>query len=187
MTPQRRITAFIAGFAALAVFLGIAAWAGTTPLPQDQREDAFTVFQQDIRPTIRLAGLSAWRSSSLASRALANAEDLELTDEQIDAISDTRRAHRRSEIRRDADMEIAELEIEEMTEDDQADLDAVEQKLRELANLQVDDRMADMRLDRTIRGILTVEQFDQLGDLDPVRVIYQSFRDGQRRRQRDSR
>ena len=205
MNSKGRSAALLAGFAVLALVAASVAWAGPAQKSQRAEEEADFLFApafastfkmlpfalafaqdqddvrrtfiQEIRPTFRLPGTTMWRSSSLASRVLANADEIELTAQQEQAIRNAQRAHRREKIRRDADMEIAELEIEEMMEDDLVDLDAVEQKLRQVANLQVDDRMAEMRLERNVRGILTAEQLDELRELDPVRVIFRSYRD----------
>ena len=137
--------------------------------------------------------------SSLAARALACADALGLTADQEQHVRETQRAYqdasigrraamqvaqldmrelqravRREQIRRDADLEIAEMDLEEMMDDDGASLDAIEQKMREVANLGVDARMGGLRLERNVMTILTLEQREQLEELMPERVLYES-------------
>lgn len=133
-----------------------------------------------VRPAIRLGNYFDYRSSGIAGRVLANSEELELTDPQQETIRDVQRSHRRDEIRRDADIEIAELELEEMMEVEILDLNAIESHMRQVANLQVDERMANLRLDGAVRDLLTPEQIDKLGEMSPERVIFETFQ-----RQRD--
>jgi Spy/CpxP family protein refolding chaperone len=105
------------------------------------------------------------RGGGLTSRVLANAEELELTDSQTTEIRDLQRDHRRDKIRRDADIEIAELELDEMLEAADPALDAVEAHMRQIANLGVDARLAELRLDRAVKGTLTAQQVDSLEEM----------------------
>ncbi len=125
-----------------------------------------------MRPAFRFGNFFSSRSGALAGRILAASEDLELTEAQEQTIRDNQRQHRRDEIRRDADIEIAELELEEMMEADSPDLDAIESHMRQIANLQVDERMANLRLDRSVRELLTVEQADKLDEMSGERVRF---------------
>lgn len=134
------------------------------------------VQEMRLRPTVRIGSFLDTASGTVAARALANADDLELTETQETGIRDTQRAHRRDEIRRDADIEIAELELEEMMETDDLDLDAIESHMRQVANLQVDERMANLRLDRAIRDLLSDEQIDKLEEMSPSRVLIERYR-----------
>ncbi len=128
---------------------------------------------------IRVSPGGAWRvrsSASAVSRVLAHAEDIGLTeDQEEDQIRELQRGVRREQIRRDADLEIAEMDLEEMMDNNGANLDVIEQKMREVANLGVDARMAGMRLERDVMALLTPEQRDDLEELMPERVIYESI------------
>ena len=133
---------------------------------------------------IRVSPGGAWRvrsSASAVSRVLTHAEDIGLTEDQEDQIRELQRGVRREQIRRDADLEIAEMDLEEVMDDDGANLDAIEQKMREVANLGVDARMAGMRLERDVMAILTPEQREDLEELMPERVIYESILRNRRR------
>lgn len=109
-----------------------------------------------------------------AERVLDVAEDLDLSDDQVERIRTAQRASRRAGIGRNADTEVAEMDLEALYEADELDLSAIRAKLEELAALQVDSQMAGLNLRQQVRGVLTPEQrtqFEQMGDDDEVRVV----------------
>lgn len=100
-----------------------------------------------------------------AERVLAHAEDLELSEDQQDRIRSIRRQHRRDEISRNAAIEVAELDLDELMQDaERADLDAVEAQMMEIARLRVEGRIADLRVRRQVEETLTAEQIEQLDE-----------------------
>jgi len=148
---------------------------------QEQLQRAYAMAQNfDVRPMMRMSAFGM-RSGNMAARVLANAEDLALTEEQTKSIRDTQRNHRRNDIRRDADIEIAELELDEMMEADVPDLDTIEAHMRQIADLQVDERMASLRMDRAVRDTLSAEQIEQLDELSPANFVFRTY---QRQRNR---
>jgi len=100
----------------------------------------------------------------LASRALARAEDIGLTDVQKQGIEEARDAHRRQQIERNASMQLAGLDLAELLKDDSADLIAVEQRMSAAAELRVQEQIAALRYRRNVQGILSAEQIEQLND-----------------------
>ncbi len=101
----------------------------------------------------------------IAERVLRMAEDLELTEQQESDIRDARRQHRRASIEREAAIDVAQLDLEELMEDPHtADLGAVEQQMQAIGTLRVESRVADLRLNQQAWGTLTAEQRDQLQD-----------------------
>ncbi len=94
---------------------------------------------------------------------LAHAEDLGLSQEQIDAIRTAWREHRRAGIERDAQIEVAEVDLEElMSRQEDAELEAIEKKMLEIAQLRVRGRIAELRLRRRLEQLLTAEQRERL-------------------------
>jgi Spy/CpxP family protein refolding chaperone len=103
-----------------------------------------------------------WFGSGTADRALAMAEELELTEQQQDSIRSARRDYRRAEIERDAQIEVLDLDLDELMEDrHSADLNAVEDLMMQRASLRVQGEMARMRLGRQVWDTLTPEQQDE--------------------------
>ena len=203
MSSYRRNAALISSFAVVALIFTGTAWAGAQGVSQQspieaaesdataQEAGAFVVNQRAradtaaaarlmqemrVRPTIALASSFSRRSGGIAIRALENAEEISLTQEQEDQIRGLQRENRRAQIRRNADTQIAEMDLEEMMGTESSDLDAVEQMMREIANYEVDERMARLRLDRSVKAILTEAQRDALEEISPGLVIFETIR-----------
>jgi len=144
---------------------------------------AFEMAQEfNFSPEMQLAATYRFRGGRLADRVLRASEELALTEAQESNIRDINRDQRREKIRRDADVEIAELELEEMMEPDVPNLDAIETHMRQIANLQVDARMANLRLDRAVKDVLTAEQIDQLDEMAAENMAFGVIRERQRNR-----
>ena len=102
---------------------------------------------------------------SLATRALARADQIGLTAEQRDQITAAQRAVREASITRRAATQIAELELRDLMGAESRDIAAIEVKLRELAEHRIADQTGALRLDTAAGETLTAEQIDELGDL----------------------
>lgn len=174
---------------AAVVTILIAGTAWSTPSAAQRGDDARARHQRDrddwielieplqrlkLRPAITLRG-DLWGSRRLARRALDHGDELGLTEEQETRIRDAMRAFRRDEIRRDADIEVAELELGELLEDATADLDEVEASMRDLASLRVDARIAELRHERAVEELLTAEQLDELEEMSPFPAFLRGF------------
>jgi len=107
----------------------------------------------------------------MASHVLANAEEIGLDENQENEIRALHRENRRAEIRRNAEIQIAEMDLDEMMGAEDLDLDAIEEKMHEIANDQVDGRMDRLRLDRSVSAVLTEAQRDELEEMQGARFI----------------
>ncbi len=94
-----------------------------------------------------------------------HAEELGLTETQEEQIHGLRREHERTAIARRADIEVAEMDLEALDEDLDADIAAVRSGLESLAALRIDAQIADRELRRDLRQVLTVEQREQLDEI----------------------
>ena len=203
MSSYRRNTALISSIAVVALMFTGIAWAGAQAVSEQRQfevtvadaaaqetgattirqrvradtEAAMRLIQEvRVRPTFALSSFSR-RSGGMASRALANAEEIGLTEEQEEQIRGLQRENRRAQIRRNADTQIAEMDLEEIMSIDSADLDAIERMMRDIANYEVDERMARLRLERAANAILTEAQRDELEEMSPGRFIsFESIR-----------
>lgn len=121
------------------------------------------------RGVVRSFGLGG----NSAERVLAQAEELELTGAQQQAIRTAQKQHRREGIEREAAIDLARLDLDELMEagDDSLDLAAVEAKLLEISRLEVQDRVAGLRLRQRVRETLTAEQREQLAEMGDVFVL----------------
>jgi Spy/CpxP family protein refolding chaperone len=119
--------------------------------------------QERARAPRAAHGRAFFRGGSAADRVLAMSEQLELTEEQQERIREVRREHRREQIERDAQIELTSLDLREMMEDmDTADLGAIEGVMQRRAELRVQAEMANLRLRRHVREVLTEEQREMM-------------------------
>jgi len=107
----------------------------------------------------------------LAEEVLEDAEELDLTEQQTREIRDRWRSFRRDRIDRRADLEIADMDLEDLRRAEPMDLNAVEAKLREIADLQVQSSIASLRLRQQVLDLLTPEQRDRLDEEDDRREV----------------
>lgn len=140
-------------------------------------EEALRHARESMRGALASAHLAAQRApravtirsfgscDSYGELVLDYAEDLELSEEQTDAIRATRRNARRDGIERRADIEVAEMDLEALYEADDTNLTAVRAKLEELAMLGVDEQMAGFTLRQEVRSALTPTQLEELDEL----------------------
>jgi Spy/CpxP family protein refolding chaperone len=98
----------------------------------------------------------------LISIMLQHRADLGLTPEQVTRLEGLRDGFAREAIRREADIRIAELDLGSLLEQDPLDMTKVEAKVRELAQLQADLRVARLRTIEQGKALLTPEQKTRL-------------------------
>ena len=111
------------------------------------------------------AGITGRNSRpSLASHALARADQIGLTDEQRDQITAAQRGVREASINQRAATQIAELELSDLMGAETRDIAAIEAKLRQLAEQRISEQTASLRLDEAVHETPTNEQIDELGD-----------------------
>jgi Spy/CpxP family protein refolding chaperone len=93
---------------------------------------------------------------------LDNADRLKLTDQQKMAIEATHLAHRKDIIKKQADLQIANVDLDALIKNDKPDLDAIKTQLGKIANMEVEIKFAHIKFGADIRSILTKEQLDTL-------------------------
>jgi Spy/CpxP family protein refolding chaperone len=92
-------------------------------------------------------------------------DELGVTPEQISRLEALRTAFSRESVRRDADIRIAEMDLTALLDKDPLDMAQVEAKVRELAQLRADLRIARIRTLEQGRAVLTAEQRTKLRTL----------------------
>ena len=93
---------------------------------------------------------------------LHHRSELGLSPEQVGRLETLRGDFTREAIRRDADIRIAELDLAALLEQDPLDLAKVETKVREVAQLRADFRIARLRAIEQGKAVLTPEQRTRL-------------------------
>lgn len=94
----------------------------------------------------------------LIRHLLHHEKALGLTAEQVTKLKDIQLGLDKIRIKAEADIQIAERELKALTDDDKADLGAIEAKLRQSEDLQVGLRMTSIKTHREVMGLLTLEQ-----------------------------
>lgn len=91
--------------------------------------------------------------------------ELGLSADQVSRLETLRGDFTREAIRRDADIRIAELDMASLLEQDPLDLAKVETKVREVAQMRADLRIARLRTLEQGKAVLTAEQRARLQTL----------------------
>jgi Spy/CpxP family protein refolding chaperone len=108
----------------------------------------------------RIMGDSSERP--LITIMLHHRTELGLSPEQVTRLEALRGDFAREAIRRDADIRIAEFDLTGLLAQDQVDLAKVETKVREVAQLRADLRIARLRAVEQGKAVLTAEQRTRL-------------------------
>jgi len=83
---------------------------------------------------------------------------LDLSEEQQTELKDLHTAYKKDMIRKKADREIAEIDFQELIGQDDLNLDAVKEKLQEIAELETQTRYAWVKLLVNSKSLLTAKQ-----------------------------
>jgi Spy/CpxP family protein refolding chaperone len=89
-------------------------------------------------------------------------EKLQLTQEQRDKIDSAKIAHTKDMIRKNADRDIAQIELDEIMRKDEPNLTAIGDQLKKIANMEADLKFAQIKVMLDIKALLTKEQKDNL-------------------------
>jgi hypothetical protein len=101
----------------------------------------------------------------LISFMLARREELELSRKQVQELEQLRHDYQREVIRSEADLRIAEIDLEKLLKDDPIDLDQVKAKLQEIERVRADDRFRRIRTIEQGKALLSPEQREKLDTL----------------------
>jgi Spy/CpxP family protein refolding chaperone len=93
---------------------------------------------------------------------LDHAQELGLTPDQERKLRDLRTEFAKDSVRRTADIRVAEIELNSLLEQDKWDLTKIEPKVKQIAALQGDIRLARIKVLAAGREILTPEQVEKL-------------------------
>jgi Spy/CpxP family protein refolding chaperone len=98
----------------------------------------------------------------LISIMLEHKQDLGLNAEQERKLRDLRTEFAKESVRRGAEIRVAEIELDSLLEQDQWDLAKIEPKVKQIATLQGDLRLARIKTLEAGRAVLTAEQLEKL-------------------------
>lgn len=93
---------------------------------------------------------------------LKHSKEIGLTADQVSKLKAIQLDLNRTRIKTEADMQVSELELAALTEDEKADLSAIETKAKERAMLEVGLQMAAIKAKRDAVSLLTPEQHEKV-------------------------
>ena len=112
-----------------------------------------------------------WSGSIQAEREIESllklGHRLELSDAQRSQMEDLVRSVRKDRIRRQADLHVAEIELEELLNKEKVDLSKVRGKLKEMESLRTDLKFAGIKAWQDGLKLLNEEQWKRLRGLEP--------------------
>jgi hypothetical protein len=158
----------------LAAAVPVAAQGGSRPSVHDEMGRAFGEAGRELEQwTSRLrehfgpgpgpaGGAPPFGERPLVSYMLAHRAELGLSPQQVEALERVRADFQREAIRRDADLRVAELDLEALRRQDPVDMGQVEAKIREIERLRADFRVGQVRAIEQGRAQLTAEQRERL-------------------------
>jgi len=83
---------------------------------------------------------------------------LELTKEQRDNIESIFTSHKKDMIRKNADLALANIELQELIRKDKPDMNLIKDQLQKIANINVDVQYTQIKTQMDVKNILTDEQ-----------------------------
>jgi len=84
---------------------------------------------------------------------MAYADKLQLTQDQKDKIDATMVAHKKDMIQKNADLEIAQVDLNELIKKDDLDLMAISDQLKKIANMDADIKLAQIKVGVDIKSL----------------------------------
>jgi Spy/CpxP family protein refolding chaperone len=101
----------------------------------------------------------------LISIMLHYRHDLELSPQQVHDFEELRDSYQREAVRYDADLRIAEMELQRLLKAGLVDLEQVKVKLQEIEHLKTEIRFSRIRTIEQGTGLLSPEQYEKLQSL----------------------
>ena len=94
----------------------------------------------------------------LIRHLLKHEKEIGLSADQVTKLKDIQLNLDRTRIKSEADIQVAERELRALTDDEKSDLGAIEAKLKQSEDLQVQLRMTSIKTRREVMALLTPEQ-----------------------------
>ncbi|HWP58824.1 MAG TPA: hypothetical protein VNL14_13110 [Candidatus Acidoferrales bacterium] len=161
--------AFLAGLGAVAL---AADGPGAEPAFHEESGKAWHRFRQHLeewasrlRDHFDFAQRHAERP--LITFMLEHREKLRLQSDQVERLERLRDEFRRQAIRAEADLKVAELDLDALLKKEPVDLKKVEGKIREIEKIKADLRLLRVRTVEEGKALLSAEQREKLRELLP--------------------
>lgn len=163
------------GFLLSLFFASVPAWAGALedakPLANQQFAQGLDDLGRELREWFgrwgEYFGSGTMKSEErpLIAFILRNREKLDLSAAQVKSLEQLKNDFQKESIRRDADLRVAEMDLNGLLSADKVDMAKVEAKVREIERLRTDLRIARIRTIQKGKEVLTADQRKRLQEL----------------------
>ncbi len=138
--------------------------------PHEQLAQGWEDYGREVRDWFgrwwdRLSPTNTRGERPLISMMLRNREKLGLSDDQVRRMEQLRTEFEKESIRKDADIRIAEMDLEALLDTPNVDMAKVEAKVREIEKTRADLRLARIRAIEKGKGQLTPDQRKKLQEM----------------------
>jgi Spy/CpxP family protein refolding chaperone len=110
-------------------------------------------------------GTTAREQQPVISLLLRNREKVGLSDDQVKKLEQLRSDFEKETIRKEADIRVAEIDLNNLLQASSPEMDKIEAKIREIERLRADLRIARLRAVEKGKGLLSAEQRKKLQEL----------------------
>ena len=163
------------GFLLPLVFVSVPRWAvaveGTGPLTNQQFAQGLDDFARELREWFGRwgdyfgSGTMKSEERPLIAFILRNREKLDLSAAQVKSLEQLRNDFQKESIRKDADLRVAEMDLNALLIVDKVDMAKIEAKVREIDRMRADLRIARIRTIQKGKEVLTADQRKKLQEL----------------------
>ena len=148
-----------------------AAFEGAKPVIDQQFAQGLDDFARELREWFGRwgdyfgSGTMKSEERPLIAFILRNREKLDLSAAQVKSLEQLKNDFQKESIRRDADLRVAEMDLNGLLVADKVDMAKVEAKVREIERLRSDLRIARIRTIQKGKEVLTADQRKRLQEL----------------------
>jgi hypothetical protein len=138
--------------------------------PRDDSGHGFEELGRDFRAWIGrwweyFGGTTAQEQQPVISLLLRNREKVGLSDDQVKKLEGLRSDFEKQTIRNEADIRVAEIDLNNLLQAPTADMGKIEAKIREIERLRADLRIARIRAIDKGKALLSADQRKKLEEL----------------------
>jgi hypothetical protein len=159
----------------LLVFVAVPRWViaieGAGPLTNQQFAQGLDDFARELREWFGRwgdylgSGTMKSEERPLIAFILRNREKLDLSAAQVKSLEQLRNDFQKESIRKDADLRVAEMDLNALLIVEKVDMGKVEAKVREIERMRTDLRIARIRTIQKGKEVLNVDQRKKLQEL----------------------
>jgi Heavy-metal resistance len=163
------------GFLLSLVFVSVPRWAtafeGVKPVIDQQFAQGLDDFARELREWFGRwgdylgSGTMKSEERPLIAFILRNREKLDLSAAQVKSLEQLRNDFQKESIRKDADLRVAEMDLNALLIAEKVDMAKVEAKVREIERMRADLRIARIRTIQKGKEVLNADQRKKLQEL----------------------